>query len=190
MSDLRKLLNELTEDSRIGQISGTQEKELNTGLRQIHHKYPAGRYINSKTQASNINYGGCGMFAKLLYYNMRKYLKITPEIVFLANGPVDDINDYKNLLDLYNELELHCVHVTLKIGKYYIDSSGIHAWKWIENQYSSWNPMEAKGMTINTLNRFVDHNIGWNNSFDRYTTGDINKDMVAIMKKLIALNKD
>ncbi len=50
---------------------------LNLGYDAITLKQGASLSITPQTPHSEINYGGCGVFAKLLYYNMRKYLGIT-----------------------------------------------------------------------------------------------------------------
>ena len=187
---IKKILNE---DSKIGSISGTQEKELNTGLRTIHNKFKDDwNSINTKTKGSRINYGGCGIFAKLLYYNLKKYLNVTPEIVFITNDTGDgisDINKYQSFLEL-NETDHICIHICLKLNNYYIDSSGIHRWNWFANIYKRYNPIELNNMSISTLTNWVRNNNNWNNSFDRYTTGDINTDMKKILQKVSDLKKE
>ncbi len=183
---IKKILNE---DSKIGSISGTQEKELNTGLRTIHNKFKDDwNSINTKTNQSEINYGGCGIFAKLLYYNIKKYLNITPQLVFLADDtPPKDINLYKDLYEL-NDVDVRCMHVVLRINDYYIDSTGIHKFSWYERVYPRYH-LHPLDMTITTLNRFVNYSANWNSTFNRYKTGDINKDMVTVIKQVAELTK-
>ena len=182
-----KLTKILQEASKLGAITGTQEKELNAVLRNIHMKqadlfrFP----INNKTPHSEINLGGCGIFAKLLYYNMRKYLNITPEIVCfdLPDHQIEpgEINDYKSVEE-YNEDGNMCIHLLLRIGDYYIDSSGIHKLSWYENQVYRIPLAIQEGMTIQTLTSWVASANSWNPTFNRYTTGDINKDMIEVLK--------
>jgi hypothetical protein len=176
------------EDSKTGVMTGTQEKGLNIGLRQINTKQADNfRGITPQTPQSKINYGGCGIFAKLLYYNLRKYFSVTPEIVcfdfpFERALPKGAINKYETLTD-YNQAGHSCVHVTVKINDYYLDSTGVHKYEWYTKVYGM--PLvEHEGMTIQTLSRWVATGDNWNSTFDRYTTGDINKDMVDMMKQL------
>ena len=181
-----KLTEILQEASKLGVITGTQEKELNAGLRNIHHKHADfRRFVNDKTFHSKINYGGCGAFAKLLYFNMRKYLNITPEIVCLDYPDHQiqpgEINDYKSL-QAYNEDGNMCIHLLLRIGDYYIDSSGIHKLSWYENQVYGIPLAVQEGMTIQTLTSWVSSGNNWNPTFNRYGIGDINDDMVKVLK--------
>jgi len=198
MIKLKDILKVLQEASKTGAMTGTQEKELSTGLRAINFKYkdPSGRMITDKTPHSEINYGGCGIFAKLLYYNLRKYLNITPEIVLFDFADAEqldhgEINRYSSLEE-FNEDEHTCVHIVLKVGNQYIDSSGIHSLSWFKNRVYG-HPVlrllrggliEQEGMTIQTLSKWVRTAGDWNDTFDRYSTGDINKDMVDVMKQL------
>ena len=185
-----KLLNILKEASKTGAMTGTQEKGLNTGLRVIHTKYTDNYRdpITPQTPHSEINYGGCGIFAKLLYYNLRKYLSITPDIVcfdiadVVSALPHGKINKYKSLKE-FNNHSYTCVHIALKINNYYIDSSGVHKFEWYENQYKI-DLVEHTGMTIQTLSRWVATGDSWNSTFDRYTIGDINKDIDKLIKKI------
>ena len=184
-----KLIKIIQEASKTGVMTGTQEKGLNTGLRVIHTKY-ADEYedpITPQTPHSEINYGGCGIFAKLLYYNLRKYLSVTPDIIcfdFPSSRPLPrgGINKYKSLGE-FNQYGYTCVHITLKIKDYYIDSSGVHKLQWFKKQYNM-NLVEHTGMSIQTLSSWVATGDDWNNTFDRYTIGDINKDLVTLTKKL------
>jgi len=170
-------------------MTGTQEKGLSTGLRVINTKYADQDrdYVTPQTPHSEINYGGCGIFAKLLYYNLRKYLSVTPDIVCF-DFPIADplpqggINKYKSLQE-FNWHGYTCVHLVLKIKDYYIDSSGIHKLQWFENQYNM-DLVEHTGMSIQTLSSWVASGRNWNPTFDRYTIGDINKDLVTITKQL------
>ena len=182
-----KLLKILQEASKTGAMTGTQEKEFNTGLRKIHFNYGAyDRYaINDKTPHSKINLGGCGAFAKLLYYNMRKYLNITPEIVCLdlPHNQIQPgkINNYKSVEE-FNEVGNYCIHIALRIGDNYIDSSGIHKFSWYEQQIYNTDLAIQEGMTIQTLTSWVASGNSWNPTFNRYEIGDINKDMVEVLK--------
>lgn len=182
-----KLTKILQEASKTGAMTGTQEKEFNTGIRSIHFKHgDFSRFaINDKTPHSKINLGGCGIFAKLLYYNMRKYLNITPEIICfdlpshqMGKG---EINNYKTVED-YDDDGNMCVHLLLRIGDNYIDSSGIHKLSWYETQVYRLPLAIQEGMTIQTLTRWVADSNNWNPTFNRYTTGDINKDMIEVLK--------
>ncbi len=182
-----KLGKILQEASKTGAMTGTQERELSTGLRSIHWKHADfERYaINSSTPHSTINFGGCGIFAKLLYYNMRKYLNITPEIICIDLDEHQispgEINDYKTVQE-YNEDGNMCIHIVLKLGDKYIDSSGIHAFSWFEQQVYRHPLCQQEGMTIQTLTRWCASSNSWNPTFNRYNIGDINDDMVKVMK--------
>lgn len=187
MIKLQQIIQEL---SKTGVMTGTQEKEFNKGLRRIHSKYPDRdrEKINKQTIHSEINYGGCGIFAKLLYYNLRKYLNITPEIVVFdfpfSDSNKGEINNYKSLRE-FNEDGYSCVHIALKIKDNYIDSSGIHKESWFKKVYGFNEPLGIhEGMTIQTLTKWVATSDSWNSTFDRYTTGNINKDMVKILKQV------
>jgi hypothetical protein len=184
-----KLQKILQEASKTGVMTGTQEKGLSTGLRVINTKYADQNrdYITPQTPHSEINYGGCGIFAKLLYYNLRKYLSITPDIICFDFPVVDPlpqggINKYKSLQE-FNWSGYTCVHLALKIKDYYIDSSGVHKLRWFTNQYNM-DLVEHTGMSIQTLTSWVATGDDWNFTFDRYTIGDINKDLVTITKQL------
>ena len=182
-----KLTKILQEASKTGAMTGTQEKEFSTGIRNIHMKQADfSRFaINDKTPHSKINLGGCGIFAKLLYYNMRKYVNITPEIICfdLPNHQIGkgEINDYKTVEDYNNDGNM-CIHLLLRIGDYYIDSSGIHKLSWYENQVYRIPLAIQEGMTIQTLTSWVASANSWNPTFSRYTIGDINDDMVEVLK--------
>ena len=187
-----KPVSKIVEDSKTGAMTGTQEKEFNTGLRSIHmNQADMNRWINSKTPHSKINYGGCGMFAKLLYYNMRKYLNITPEIIlFDTSEQLQDgeINKYPSLQD-FNRAGHMCVHIVLKVGDYYIDSSGVHKFSWFTNVYGGWFKLtEQTGMTIQTLSKWVSSANSWNPTFNRESTGEINKAMVDIVKHVAEIS--
>ena len=150
-----KLTKILQEASKTGAMTGTQEKEFSTGIRNIHMKQAdLSRFaINDKTPHSKINLGGCGIFAKLLYYNMRKYLNITPEIICfdLPNHQIGkgEINDYRTVEDYNNDGNM-CIHLLLRIGDNYIDSSGIHKLSWYETQVYRIPLAIQEGMTIQT----------------------------------------
>ncbi len=184
-----RLQNILQELSKTGVMTGTQEKGLNTGLRVIHTKYADEdrEYITPQTPHSEINYGGCGIFAKLLYYNLRKYLSVTPDIVCFDFPEVDPlphgaINEYKSLRE-FNRSEYTCIHLALKIKDYYIDSSGVHKFQWYTNQYNI-DLVEHTGMSIQTLTNWVATRDTWNPTFDRYAIGDLNTDLVDLTKQL------
>ena len=200
-SELRQIIREelvniLYEAGYTGTMSGTQEKEFSTGLRNIHKKFEdPDRSINVKTNHSTINYGGCGIFAQLLYYNMRKYLGITPEIV-IFDWPWNQelsgtygVNQYDSLGEFAAD-GYTCIHITLKVNDYYIDSSGIHKKQWFEKAYRS-KLLVHEGMKIQTLVKWVRSSDAWNPTFDRYSIGDINDDMVEVMKHVrdIGLSK-
>ncbi len=185
MIKLQQILQEL---SKTGAMTGTQEKEFNIGLRKIHGKFADMERdnITPQTPHSEINYGGCGVFAKLLYYNMRKYLGITPEITFFDRWPNKQlpkgkINQYSSLREAYRDDHM-CIHITLKVGNHYIDSSGVHSRKWWDKVYPSIKLVEQEGLTIQTLTKWVATSNNWNSTFNRYSIGDINKDMVEVLK--------
>jgi hypothetical protein len=190
MIKLQKILQEL---SKTGVMTGSQEKIFNTGLRKIHTSQ-ADMYrdqITKKTPHSEINYGGCGIFAKLLYYNMKKYLNITPEIVCFdwpgTELPKGGINKYKSLVE-FNNAGYTCIHITLKINDYYIDSSGVHKLEWYNKVYGYGQGFDIhEGMTIQTLTKWVSNSTSWNSTFNRYTAGDINKDMIKVVKEVAKL---
>lgn len=209
--DLIKIIKEeiqliLSEDSKTGVISGTQEKELNKRLRDIHNAYVSYDFMHrgpaggprSKTFMSDINLGGCGMFAKLLYYNLKKYLNLDPKIIFIA-GSWDELpdkntletklNTLKSLNKLNTEEDIICVHIVLKLGDYYLDSSGLHKESWFRNIYKRIN-LGYGEISIQTLTSMVASGDDWNDTFNRYSTGYINKDMIEVVKAVAALKKD
>lgn len=186
-----KPVSKIAEASKTGGMTGTQEKEFSTGIRNIHMQYAdvARDMITTRTPYSKINFGGCGIFAKLLYYNMRKYLGVTPEFIVFdfhhaKSLPKGDINKYSDVHDFYRQGH-NLLHVVCKVGDYYIDSSGIHKKEWFERAYRK--PLkEYEGLTIQTLTKWVNTSEAWNPTFNRYDIGNINKDMVNVMKAVQA----
>jgi hypothetical protein len=167
------------ESSKTGALSGTEEKQFNQDIRAIHRRY------------DSINSGGCGAFAKLLYYTIKKWFGITPEIILLnfatadKEQPIKDINSYPTFREFNDKSGCYAVHVMLKMpgdDKHLIDSEGIHTRKWVNSQIPVKNFLE--GMNIQTLTKWVEDKHGWNPWFSRYQIGNIGIDLENVMNDI------
>jgi hypothetical protein len=168
-----------TEDSKTGITTGSKEKALNIGLRHIDSKYRKDRH-------DNINTGGCGAFAKLLYYAVKKEFGIDPTIaVFMRHEDDRDIN-----LDIIRTDYHPWDHIAIMIGpnsKYVIDSTGIHTVDFVEKKMRL--PILNTEMTIKTLSKWVNTAHMWNPTFDRNEIPNIAKQLENVMKQLKAAEK-
>ena len=113
LTQFRKLIQEevrLFEKGRTG-LPGQVEKDINIALRNNYKE-------------DNINYGGCGAMAKLLYYACKKHLGITPKIVCLLatykflekNAKSVNLSNVDSLVDL-NDEGFSLIHIIVQINR-------------------------------------------------------------------------
>lgn len=179
-SEVRKAIREA---SKTGVLTGSQENQLSRGLRAINKKHEWER----RPDYSKINLGGCGIFAKLLYYHIKKLTGLEP-VIWIISTTVDGYpkTDPKQFASM-EEWPAHVLHVVLQLGDYYLDSTGVHTLPTIAGKYGRAANIRVK-LDIKTLSKWVATSDGWNDTFDRYTTGDINKDLEELMSKLKTLD--
>lgn len=68
----------------------------------------------------NINRGGCGIFATTLYKSIKPF---NPRLVVLIRS---NPSNYKFILKQQSDFNgLRIPHVVVRVGKYYVDSSGV-----------------------------------------------------------------
>jgi hypothetical protein len=193
--DLQKIIREeiqLFEKGRTG-LPGAVEKDINIALRNSYKE-------------DNINYGGCGAMAKLLYYACKKHLGVTPKIVcllatytFLGNtAKTTDLNSMDNLREL-NEERISLIHIILQIPgtNVCLDSDGFHSLKWFEETYMNKciTPESRKIATlvsndtasIQTLSKWVNKSYNWNDTFSRSRIPDLAKQVEELMSKAAAI---
>lgn len=149
----------ITELGKLGIMPGKSEKELNSDLRQL------------SQMVGTINYGGCGAFAKLLYYALKKeYPSATIEILALGRGEKPSARTIFNSKEIpADRITYSWVvdHIVIRVNNNYcMDSDGIHTLKYLYPKYRlSW----AVPIDISTLNRWVASSDGWNPRFSRLT---------------------
>ena len=158
-----KLSDILKEAGRTGLMRGTAEKEMNTGIRK-------------DFKHLQINYGGCGVFAQLMYYAIKKEFGVSPIILTLLRqqGAINrhrykndaNINNFKSLGD-FNDTNYLIQHIIIEIpnSNYCIDSDGIHSKKWVDTEYEPDRYNDK--MNIQTLTRWARNKESWNDMFDR-----------------------
>ena len=142
--------------------------------------------INQKY--SNINRGGCGVFALYLskeldkrnikhdilwigddYHNAEKVIRNT----FQSNSNVT--------LEDFSDNGIFLSHVMVKIGKKFIDSEGVY--KGFDNTRWSHRRVLSK-MSNKELFKLVDSSHGWNDTFQRKLIPKIKKDIKKVMENL------
>jgi len=171
-----KLSDILKEAGRTGIMRGTAEKEMNTGIRKDFKR-------------TNINYGGCGVFAQLMYYAIKKEFGVSPIILTLLRHNASNRNRYKNDANINNfkslgdfsDVGYMLSHIIIEIpnSNYCIDSDGIHSKKWFDIEYTPDRYNDK--MTIQTLTRWARNKESWNDMFDRAEIPNIVKKIDAIM---------
>lgn len=108
-----------------------------------------------------VNRGGCGVVAKEIY-NLFLKLGYKPKITLFSNYPVS-IAEYAN--NNYNCPKFD--HIVIKVGKYYIDSTGAYTTK-KQMSYNK-NKKVYVGLPFDKLLDLIDNNdVGWNWLFNRY----------------------
>lgn len=194
-SDLIRLIQEevrLVEKGRTG-LPGLVEKDINIALRSAY-------------KDDNINYGGCGAMAKLLYYACKKHLGVTPKIVCLLatfkflekNAKSTNLSEVDSLIELHQD-HIHLIHIILQIPgtNVCLDSDGFHSLKWFEETYlNKCLTPEARGVatmitndsvSIQTLSKWVSNSNNWNDTFSRVRIPDLAKEVDALMSKAAAI---
>jgi hypothetical protein len=99
-----------------------------------------------------INWGGCGVVAHNLYKTLDK-LNLKPKVVALTVSP-ESIKDFNPDFD----------HIILKVGKYYIDSTGYYKTK-RDIPDTSRRAKKAE-VSFDTLSKWLDV-CNWNTAFNK-----------------------
>lgn len=107
----------------------------------------------------HVNFGGCGIVAFGIHsYVQENFPDLEAEIVFLfCSGDSDNkeaILDYK---------PASAGHVVVKVGKYYLDSEGIHSYSDLK---SNWGVFASKSVNLALAKRCI-NDASWNPTFDR-----------------------
>ena len=192
LQELKKIIREeiaLLEKSRTG-LPGAAEKDINIALRDAYKE-------------DNINYGGCGAMAKLLYYACKKYLGITPKIVVIFTTYNDrisyakhvNLNDYDSIGSLVNSEQMFLSHVVIQIPgtNVCLDSNGWHSLNWYLNEYTKHIVPAAQAfastvandtLEVSTLSKWLNISMEWNSTFNRSRIPDLAKHVDEIMKKV------
>jgi len=141
--------------------------------------------INNKHP--NINYGGCGVFAVLLYDKL-KALGFRPKIAVMAYSKknfLDSQDMYFDCgLDYYyrNRTEGFC-HVIVKAGGYYIDSTGAYKdYKDMKHYRRSFDFIEK--VNVDFLRACSNEKRFWNDTFNRRQIPTITKKIEKIYEKI------
>ena len=195
LTQFRKLIQEevrLFEKGRTG-LPGQVEKDINIALRNNYKE-------------DNINYGGCGAMAKLLYYACKKHLGITPKIVcllatykfFEKNAKSINLANYNNLADLTDE-SISLIHIIVQIPgtNVCLDSDGFHSLDWfMKTYYNKCLPPESQKIatmvsndsaSIQMLSKWVNQSYNWNRTFSRGRIPDLAKEVEEIMSKAVKI---
>lgn len=197
ISELKNLIQEeikLFEKSRTG-LPGDVEKDINISLRNSYKE-------------DNINYGGCGAMAKLLYYACKKHLGVTPEIIcllatykiFEREAASANLNRYANFQEMGDDIGARLVHIILRIPgtNVCLDSDGFHSLKWFIDTYTNLSIMPGPARkiavllsndsaNIQTLTKWVNESRHWNDTFSRVRIPDLAKEVDAIMSKAASI---
>jgi hypothetical protein len=187
----RKLIREeiqLFEKGRTG-LPGSVEKDINVALR-------------TNYKEDNINYGGCGAMAKLLYYACKKHLGVTPKIICLLatykflekNAKSYNLANVDSLGEL-NEDGISLVHIIVQIPgtNVCLDSDGFHSMNWFMETYLN-KCLTTEGQKIATmisndtasiqkLSKWVNQSSNWNSTFSRVRIPDLASEIEDIMTK-------
>jgi hypothetical protein len=178
----------LVEKGRTG-LPGQVEKDINIALRNNYKE-------------DNINYGGCGAMAKLLYYACKKHLGITPKIVCLLatykflekNAKSVNLSNVDSLVDL-NDEGLSLIHIIVQIPgtNVCLDSDGFHSLDWfMKTYYNKCLPPESQkiatmvsndSVSIQMLSKWVNQSFNWNRTFSRGRIPDLAKEVEELMSK-------
>lgn len=115
-------------------------------------------------QITFLNIGGCGFFAEHLYKLLVK-LGFKPKLLALTPTP--------EALTIAIDLESVCfdayiVHIVVKLGKYYVDSTGFYAYKKDLASCHNYQEFETKccNLPIETLEKWNGTEDFWDKKFD------------------------
>ena len=136
----------------------------------------------------NINYGGCGFFAVLLYDKL-KALGFRPKIAVM----VYSLEDFERSEGMYFEHGMEYYwqnrregfpHVVVKAGGYYIDSTG--AYKDYKDMPSYWYKYKLYvGSDVEFIRECSNVSHLWNDSFNRRQIPTITKKIEKIYEKIL-----
>lgn len=145
--------------------------KLDYALEEVENKFP------------DINYGGCGVFALILYSELKslganpKLLVSIGTIVSMSKSIVRKANQCKNLEQLDNLLDIG--HIFVQVGRRYIDSTGVHYTKYDISFTSRCIPL-----TVEALNTMAHNSKGWNEEFNRRRTPAIRRTVHKIFEQI------
>lgn len=150
--------------------------QLEPALPSIHEKFPS------------INWGGCGVFANLLTTELDK-LGVKYKIIWIGNNP----NDKKQIKKIFkekgdkvilwdfNEIGIGVAHFMVKIGRKFVDASGVYK---SLNDTEWWNYRLRCEVTKENLNSVSVSHLGWNNMFDRKQIPRVEREVKSLFKKI------
>lgn len=153
--------------------------ELGEEIKKINDKYP------------DINYGGCGLFAVLLY-NKLKNLGYNPVICsFVYNEQA-----FRKSIEIYNKegilsyelkrREGFC-HVILKVGDFYMDSTGVYEIVTEMDEFCMGYRV-VEGVSYKMILECSNKRSLWNNTFNRNHISEIEGELNLILERVINNN--
>jgi hypothetical protein len=150
--------------------------QLEPVLPQVKKKFPS------------INRGGCGVFANLLANELDK-LGIKYKIIWIGRDSKDKRRINKifkhyggqvNLMD-FNNSDIYLAHVMIKVGRKFIDASGVY--KSIDDTQWDWYGLRCE-ITKEQLELISLSSEGWNISFNRNQIPRVGKEVKKIFEKV------
>jgi len=152
----------------------------------IYHLEPALPQVQNKFPS--INWGGCGVFANLLANELDK-LGVKYKIIWIGHEArhKKDIKDiFKHyggqvsLID-FNNRDIYLAHVMIKVGRKFIDASGVH--KNLNDTQWGWYRLRHE-ITKEQLEFISLTSEGWNTSFNRNQIPRVEKEVKKIFYKV------
>mgnify|MGYP000956936237 CR=1 FL=1 len=143
---------------------------------------------------TKVNYGGCGAIAKLIYYAIKKYFNVTPEISLLIHSyegydptpkEIDACKHFPDSIQCNSNHHWYADHVVIMLNdSWCLDSKGLSS---INNALYENNCHTHVPCTIQQLMRWVSSSIGWNDTFKRHSIPNIAKFIDKRMKEVQAV---
>ena len=145
-------------------------QKLNKKLKQIDDRH------------MDINHGGCGAFAVIMYDLIVAEFGVTPEILVELEEWDDDLSinyipDLKDLDDLHKKSRMSINHIVILLDNWVIDSEGVRprSDEWQLRQHN------VHELGVDQLRKWVDAG-GWNDTFDTKEIPKIKKEAERAIK--------
>jgi hypothetical protein len=153
----------------------------------IYHLEPALPQV--KKMFPTINWGGCGVFANLLATELDK-LGVKYKIIWIgheARHKKDIKKIFKHYggqvtLGAFNDSDIYVAHIMIKVGRKFIDASGVH--KNLNNTQWGWYGLRHE-ITKEQLELISLSSEGWNSDFNRNQIPRVKKEVKKIFEKVV-----